>query len=121
MQRFLISLIIPTLAGWGICSYMIFFTLPKDIQWVLLFLVTLFITLELTLGIILYSVRSRTAPNWLNKRNLLRESMLLTIPPALVVPSYLILRYTNIDKWYTVSILFISLSLIEYQTIRKLN
>ena len=120
MQRFLISIIIPALIAWGICSYMVFFTLPQSSQWVVLFLATLFVALELTIGTIIYLIRNRRAPEWLGKRELLRENMILTLLPALSLPTYLLLRYTTLDTWYVIILLNILVILCEYHIIRKL-
>lgn len=120
MPRFLISVIIPALAAWGICGYMVFFTLPRNARWVSLFLITLVVALELSLGIILYSIRARNAPTWLDKRQLLRETALITLLPAAALPLYLALRYATLDRWYIITLLVVSIILSEYQITRKL-
>lgn len=120
MQRFLISVIIPALASWGICTYIVFFTLPQNTRWIILFLATLFVALELTLGTLLYMLRNRTAPNWLDKRELFRETMLITLPLTLAIPTYLFLRYTAADSWYLVAVLVIITTFSEYLIFKRI-
>ena len=100
---------------------MVFFTLPQSTQWVALFLATLFIALELTIGTILYLIKARRSPPWLDKRAILREAIIITAPVALAGPLYLALRYATADTWYTVTLLLIFISFSEYQLIKKLN
>ncbi len=121
MQKFLIPIMISALSGWALCFYIIFFTLPQNSSWVIIFLSTLLITVALTLAIALYILKSYRASPWMDKRALFRDSVLMAFPIALSLPLYLGIRYIAVDTWYTVSILLLLILFSEYQILKRVS
>ena len=121
MQRFLIPIILISLTAWAICTYMLFLTPPQDDLWVILFLATLFVSIEMTAGLVIHALRHRFRPHWQNRREILRESLVLALPPSLATVLFLLLRYLAIDlPLNTGTLLLLSISLEAY-LIKKLD
>jgi len=120
MHRFLIPIIIFSIASWSAASYMVFFTPPQSDSWVLLFLSALFLSVEITSGLIIYAVRAKFLPSWRERREVLRESLKLSLPCSLGVFLFLFLRYFTMDSKFNLAILFLLLISLGVYIIRKL-
>ena len=120
MQRFLIPVITLSLISWSICIYMLFFTPPQNDPWVFLFLTILFVSLEMTSGLVIHLARCRFCPTWQNRREILHESLALALPPSLTIPLFLLLRYITLDSLFNIGILLLLAVSFEVYIIRKI-
>ena len=121
IQRFLFPIITLALISWAICGYIIFCTPPQSDLWVLTFLTTLFVSLEITAALATNIVKCRLAPNWQNRREIFRESLTLALPPALTIPTLLLLRYLAADSLFNTGTLLLFAVSLEICIIRKTN
>lgn len=120
MEQFLITIIIPTLTAWGICTYLVFFTYPFSTRWVLIFLIALFLSLELSIGLGLYFINSRRDASFLDKRKVLQKNLVRAFPVALPLPLYLLCRYYNFESFLIFLAFLILASISEYKIHKNL-
>lgn len=100
-------------------GYIVLTTPPQSDTVVLLGLGMLFLTLAVTLGLIIYAVRSHQLPHWQDRRTIFREGLGLALAPSIVFTLFLLLRYFALDRPLNIGLLLLLGAAYEAYLIRR--